>query len=142
MKLEILSFNWKLFKSETVSSITAVTKAWEITLLNNHSALITSLKPSVLKVIYSDSNNINQVEHFAIWWGLLETSNNSTKILIDMLISSEDVNADVALKAQKEALELMEKYKDSKNKVDMEKFIQAEDMLLKSIAQLKLSDLK
>jgi hypothetical protein len=59
-----------------------------------------------------------------------------------MLISSEDVNADVALKAQKEALELMEKYKDSKNKVDMEKFIQAEDMLLKSIAQLKLSDLK
>jgi hypothetical protein len=59
-----------------------------------------------------------------------------------MLISSEDVNADVALNAQKEALELMEKYKDSKNKVDMEKFIQAEDMLLKSIAQLKLSDLK
>jgi hypothetical protein len=36
----------------------------------------------------------------------------------------------------------MEKYKDSKDKVDMERFIQAEDMLLKSIAQLKLSEIK
>jgi ATP synthase F1 epsilon subunit len=142
MKLEILSFNWKLFKSESVSSVTAVTRAWEITLLNNHSALITSLKPSVLKVIYSDSNNMNQIEYFAIWWGLLETSNNNTKILIDMLVWVEDVNADIAQKAREEALSLMEKYKDSKDKVDMERFIQAEDMLLKSIAQLKLSEIK
>jgi hypothetical protein len=59
-----------------------------------------------------------------------------------MLVSVEDVNADSALKAQKEALELMGKYKDSKDKIDMERFIQAEDMLLKSLAQLKLSDLK
>lgn len=142
MKLEILSFNWKLFKSESVSSVTAVTKTWEITLLDNHAALITSLKPSVLKVTYTDSNNMNKVEHFAVWWGLLETSNNTMKILIDMLISSEDVNTDIALKAREAAIETMEKYRDSKDKVDMEKFIQAEDMLLKSLAQLKLADLK
>jgi len=34
----------------------------------------------------------------------------------------------------------MEKYRDSNDKMDMEKYIEAEDMLLKSIAQLKLSD--
>jgi hypothetical protein len=36
----------------------------------------------------------------------------------------------------------MEKYKDSKDKIDMDKFIAAEDMLLKSLVQLKLGDLR
>ncbi|MDR3150908.1 MAG: hypothetical protein LBU14_04940 [Candidatus Peribacteria bacterium] len=48
-----------------------------------------------------------------------------------------------AEKARQKAIELMEKYKDAKDKVDMEKYIEAEDLLLKSIAQLKLyEDLK
>jgi hypothetical protein len=59
-----------------------------------------------------------------------------------MLVSTDDVNAEAASKAREEALSLMEKYKNSKDKVDMERFIQAEDMLLKSIAQLKLSEIK
>ncbi len=142
MKLEILSFNWKLFKSETVASVTAVTKAWEITVLNNHAPLITSLKPSVLKVVHVDSNNMSKEEHFAIWGWLLEVANSSMKILIDMLVSVDEVSTGVAIEAQKKALEMMEKYKDSKDKVDMEKFIEAEDMLLKSIAQLKLSEIR
>jgi hypothetical protein len=33
----------------------------------------------------------------------------------------------------------MEKYKESKDRVDMERFIEAEDMLIKSIVDLKLS---
>jgi hypothetical protein len=37
---------------------------------------------------------------------------------------------------------MMEKVKQSKDKVDMEKFIEAEDALLKSIAWLKLYDIK
>lgn len=36
----------------------------------------------------------------------------------------------------------MEEYKNSKDKVDMEKYVEAQDMLLKSIAQLKLWSLK
>lgn len=142
MKLEILSFNWKLFKSEQVSSVTAVTKAWEITVLNNHTPLITALKPSVLKVVHTDQNNISKEEHFAIWWWLLEVANSNMKILIDMLVSVDEVSADTALEARKRAEEMMEKYRNSKDKVDMEKFIEAEDMLLKSIAQLKLSEIK
>lgn len=142
MKLEILSFNWKLFKSEQVSSVTAVTKAWEITVLNNHTPLITALKPSVLKVVHIDENNISKEEHFAIWWGLLEVANSNMKILIDMLVSVDEVSSDAALEARKKAEEMMEKYRNSKDKVDMERFIEAEDMLLKSIAQLKLSEIK
>lgn len=138
MKLEILSFNWKLFKSHTVVSLTAMTKMWEITILENHSSLITSLKPSVLKVVYMDENNIKQEENFAIGWGILEVAHSSMKILIDMLVGINDIDLNLAEKAKQNALELMETYKHSKDKVDMEKFIEAQDMLLKSVAQLKL----
>lgn len=142
MKLEILSFNWKLFKSEKVVSITAMTKMWEITVLDNHSALITCLKPSVLRVVFMDENNMKQEENFAIGWGILEVAHSNVKILIDMLVTVSEINVDSALEAQKKALEMMEKYKDSKDRVDMERFVEAEDMLLKSIAQLKLWNLR
>jgi F0F1-type ATP synthase epsilon subunit len=58
-----------------------------------------------------------------------------------MLVSVDNLDIDKAEEAKKEAMELMGKYKDSKDKVDMEKFIAAEDMLLKSLVQLKLGDL-
>jgi hypothetical protein len=48
----------------------------------------------------------------------------------------------LAQKAKQQALDLMEKYKESKDKIDMEKFIEAQDQLLKSVAQLKLGSLK
>lgn len=142
MKLEILSFNWKLFKSHSVISVTAMTKMWEITVLENHSSLITSLKPSVLKIIHTDENNIKQEEYFAIWGGILEVAHSSMKILIDMLVTIDEIDLNLAEKAKQKAIELMETYKNSKDKVDMEKFIEAEDMLLKSVAQLKLWSLR
>ena len=142
MKLEILSFNWKLFKSREVISVTAMTKTWEITVLDNHISLITSLKPSVVNILYFDENNTKKEENFAIWWGILEISKNSMKILVDMLVWLEEVDIDLAEKARQEALALMEKYKNSKDRVDMESFIEAQDMLMKSVAQLKLWSLR
>ena len=59
-----------------------------------------------------------------------------------MLVDVDDLDLDQAQRAREEALQLMEKYKDAKDRVDMEKFIEAEDMLLKSIAQLKLGNTK
>jgi len=64
------------------------------------------------------------------------------KIMADMLIDIDDLDKDKAERARQEALDLMEKYRDAKDRVDMEKFIEAEDMLLKSIAQLKLYNMK
>ena len=57
-----------------------------------------------------------------------------------MLVAVEDLDVDKAEKARADALAMMEKFKDSKDKIDMEKFIAAEDSLLKSVAQLKLRD--
>jgi F0F1-type ATP synthase epsilon subunit len=62
--------------------------------------------------------------------------------MADMLVDIDDLDTAKAERARKEALKLMEKYRDAKDKVDMDKFIEAEDMLLKSIAQLKLSELR
>jgi F0F1-type ATP synthase epsilon subunit len=60
--------------------------------------------------------------------------------MADMLIDIEDLDVEYAERARNKAIELMAKYRDSTDKLDMEKYIEAEDMLLKSIAQLKLSD--
>jgi len=141
MKLEILSFAWKLLNHEDVISINVMTKSWEITILNNHSALVASLVPSVIKIKYID-DWIEKEDIFAIGSWILETSNSQVKILIDILFLVDDLNIDHIENAKNEAIALMEKYKNSSDKKDMETFIAAEDMLLKSMAQLKLSELR
>jgi len=138
MKLEVISFSWELFKSDNVESLSTITKSWEITVLNNHSPLITSVVPWVLTVNHITDNWENKLEEFAIWRWILEVWNNNCKVLVDMLVSSEDIDMDKAEKAKQDAINMMEKYKNSKDKIDMDAFIKAEDMLLKSIAQLKI----
>ncbi|MDP3380363.1 MAG: hypothetical protein Q8S84_02175 [bacterium] len=68
----------------------------------------------------------------------MEVSNSEVKVLIDMLVTVDTLDTEKAEKAKKDAIELMEKYKHSKDKIDMDKFIEAEDLLLKSVTQLKL----
>jgi len=140
MKLKILSFSWESFSSEDVVSATLMTWIWEITILDNHSPLLTSIKPSTMFVIYKDSKWVEKRDDFAIWRWVVEISNNSVKVMADMLVDIEDLDTEAAERARENAIKLMEKYRDSKDKMDMEKFIEAEDLLLKSIAKLKLSD--
>lgn len=142
MKLQILSFNGESFSSNTVVSITLMTGAGEITILDNHTPLITSVKPSTMYIVAKDENGVELRDDFAVGSGVVEVMNSSVKIMSDMLVDIESIDLGKAENARKEALMLMEKYKDAKDRVDMEKFIDAEDMLLKSIAQLKLYDLK
>lgn len=142
MKLQILSFNGESFSSNTVISITLMTGAGEITILDNHTPLITSVKPSTMYIVAKDENGVELRDDFAVGSGVVEVMNSSVKIMSDMLVDIESIDLGKAENARKEALMLMEKYKDAKDRVDMEKFIDAEDMLLKSIAQLKLYDLK
>jgi len=137
MKLEILSSTGKVFHTSDVVSITTMTHAGEITVLDHHISMVTVLQPGVLRIVSRDDGNVNEQE-FAVGWGILETSNSEVKVLIDMLVSSDEVDIDHAQKAKENALQAMERYKNWKDQVDMEHFIQAQDQLLKSIAQLKL----
>jgi F-type H+-transporting ATPase subunit epsilon len=142
MKLKILSFGGEAFSSEIVSSVTLMTAIGEITVLDDHAPLLTSIKPSTLYVVYKDEHGLEKREDFAVGSGVVEVSDSSVKVMADMLVDIDSLDVDQAQKAREEALALMEKYRDAKDKMDMEKFIEAEDMLLKSIAQLKLTDYK
>lgn len=142
MKLQILSFSGESFRHEQVISVTLMTGVGEITVLDKHSPLLTSIRPSTMYVVYRDENNVEIRDDFAVGSGVVEVRNSEVKILADMLVDIEDLDRERAERAKQEALNLMQKYKDSKDKMDMEKFIEAEDMLLKSIAQLKLYDMK
>ena len=142
MKLTILSFDGKKIEKDNVVSITLMTKSWEITVLDKHSPLITSVKPSTMYYVFVDENNIEQRDDVAIWNWVVEISNSKVKVMLDMLVDIEDLDVSHLERAKIEAKELMDKFKDSKDKVDMDKFIEAEDALLKSIAWLKLYDIK
>ena len=142
MKLKILSFSGENFKHDNVLSVTVMTKSGEITILDKHSPMIASIEPCVLYTKYKDENGMDQREDFAIWSGVVEVNNSDVKVMADMLIDVEEVDLDQAEQAKARALEIMEEFKHSKDRVDMEKFIEAEDMLLKSIAKLKLYDLR
>ena len=142
MKLKILSFTGESFTHDKVISATLMTWVGEITVLDNHSPLLTHIRPSTMYIVYKDENNVEHRDDFAIWSWVVEVRNSSVKIMADMLIDIEDLDKDKAERARQEAIDLMERYKDAKDRVDMEKFIEAEDMLLKSIAQLKLYDMK
>lgn len=142
MKLKILSFSWESFSSDKIVSITILTWVGEITILDHHSPLLTSIKPSTMYVLYKDDNNVDIRDDFAIWSWVVEINNNEVKILADMLVDIDDLDVSKAERAKDEALQIMEKFRNSEDKIDMEKFIEAQDMLLKSIAQLKLYKLK
>lgn len=141
MQLEVISFAWKAFSHDNVKSLTLTTKDWEITILDNHSPLTSVLIPWIVRMEFS-SNESNMKNVLAVWWGIVEVNDSKVKILIDVLYTLDEVNDNDANDAIKQAEELMAKYKWSKDKLDMEKFIEAEDLLLKSVAKLKLSQYK
>ena len=138
MELKILSFNGESFQSDRVTSITLMTGMWEITILDRHAPLITSLKPSTMFLELLDENGMKRRDDFAVGSGIVEVVDSKVKIMSDMLVDIEEVDYDKASQAREKALALMENYKDAKDRMEMERFIEAEDMLLKAIAQLKL----
>lgn len=142
MKLKIFSFSWGSFTSDSVVSVTFMSSVWEMTILENHSPLLTSVVPSNISVIYLNDSKEKVEEDFAIWKWIVEVSDDWTKIMTDMLVDMEQIDVEEAEKARQKAIELMEKYKNSQEKVDMEQYIEAEDLLLRSVAQLKLHNLK
>lgn len=140
MKLKISSFTWESFNSDSVISVTLMTISWEITILEDHAPILTSVKPSDMSVVFMD-NWVKKQENFAIWKWIVEVSSDWVKVMADMLLDMNWVDIEAVEYARKKALELMEKYKNQW-KIDMDKYIEAEDMLLRSIAQLKLRDIK
>jgi F0F1-type ATP synthase epsilon subunit len=103
---------------------------------------MTYVEPSTLYVDYRDENNVMIRDDFAVWRWVVEINWDSIKILTDMLTDIADLDVAEVRRAKMSAETLMEKYKWKTDKMDMAKFLEAEESLLKSIAQLKLYDLR
>ena len=142
MKLKVLSFSGENFSHNDVVSVRVMTKSWEITVLEWHAPTIAIIEPCVLSLEYKNKDNEVVADDFAIGKGVVEVNIYGVIVLADMLIDIEEINHDEARRAKQRALDLMQEYKSTKDQIDMQAFIEAEDMLLKSIAQLKLYDLK
>ena len=141
MKLRILSFSGESFSSDKVISATLMTGIGEITVLPWHAPLLTSIQPSTMYVVFTDDKGNEKRDDFAIGRWVVEIDHDQVKVMADMLVDIDDLDTDAAERAREQAVALMEKYKNSSDKVEMEKYIEAEDQLLRSIAQLKLGDL-
>ena len=142
MELKILSFEWESFVHKNVVSITMMTWVGEITVLENHVPLMTYVEPSTLYIDYKDENNVLIRDDFAVGRWVVEIDGKKIKILTDMLTDIADLDVEEVRRAKMLAEELMEKYRWKTDKMDMAKFLEAEEQLLKSIAQLKLYDIK
>jgi len=142
MELKILSFEWESFLNTKVISVTMLTWVGEITVLEDHEPLMTYVEPSTLYVNFLDENGIEERDDFAVWRWVVQINWKQIKILTDMLTDIKDLDVDKVRRAKLEAEELMKKYEWKTDKIDMAKFIEAQDALLRSIAQLKLYDIK
>jgi len=142
MNLQVISFAWKAFEKTNVKSVNLMTNAWDITILDEHTPIVSVIKPCVVFIEYFNEKKIIEEEQLVVWGWVVEVVDSEVKILADMLADKNDINKEEELQAVTKAEEMMEKYKNSKDRVDMEKFIEAEDMLLKSVAKLKISDIK
>ncbi len=142
MELKILSFEWESFVNKKVVSVTLLTGVGEITVLDDHVSLMTYVEPSTLYIDFRDENNVLIRDDFAVGRGVVEIWENKMKILTDMLTNIVDLDVSEVRRAKMRAEELMKRYKGKTDKMDMAKFIEAEDALLRSIAQLKLYDMK
>ena len=90
LNLEIVTPEKKVF-SDTVDAVTVPTEAGELGILNNHSPLISTLKPGVLS--YSRGGAL---ERMVVAGGFVEVSRNSVSILADIAETVGEINVEAA----------------------------------------------
>lgn len=102
-KLKILTPDNKLFDGQ-VLSITLPTDAGEITILKNHTSLISTISIGEIKIVDSDkSENV-----FFVQGGVLDIKENGeVVVLVDMKLDVDDLkNMDEEIARAKEAMKL------------------------------------
>lgn len=127
LQLEIITPD-KVVLKDTVDEIVVPTKNGEITILPNHTPLLTRMKEGELVIKKSQ-----KVLYFAILGGFLEVQNNNVNILADYAIRAEDIEVAKAKEAEERAKNAM------KQKANLRDFAMAESDLRKAILELKVA---
>ena len=120
----------KTVLEEEVDEVVADTKDGQITILANHTPLVSILKPGEL-IIRIDKKD----KPLAIAGGVIEMFNNTLVILADTAEHVDDIDLE---RAEKRARELVEKLKD-KEKLDINTYNNLEYMLARDRARIGVS---
>ena len=120
----------KTVLEEQVDEVVADTKDGQITILANHTPLVSILKPGEL-IIRTDKKD----KPMAIAGGVIEMFDNTLLILADTAEHAEEIDLE---RAETRARELVEKLKD-KNKLDINTYKQMEYMLARDRARIGVS---
>ncbi len=130
MLLEIITPEKKVLHQE-VDEILAPTSQGQIGILPHHINLLTKLTEGEL-VIKKD----NKEKFFALAGGFLQVKKGTVTILADYAASTEEINIEKAIEAQKRAEEVLKKKKEQISEKD---FAIAEAELRKSILQIDVA---
>jgi len=120
----------KTVLEEEVDEVVADTKDGQITILANHTPLVSILKPGEL-IIRTDKKD----KPLAIAGGVIEMFNNTLIILADTAEHAEEIDLE---RAETRARELVEKLKD-KEKLDINTYNNLEYMLERDRARIGVS---
>lgn len=134
MKLTLTSIKKKVLELDNIEKAIIPTASWEITILDTHEPLISALKPGILRIKYSWKEDF-----FAIWWWVLETDGISLNITADMIDDWTHLNLEEIQDKKKQAKELMEKYREENEIIDIDKLIDLEMQFLKESAKEQLA---
>lgn len=98
LQLEVVSAEAAIF-SGAVKSVVATGSAGELGIYPGHTALLTSLKPGLIKVVHAD----DQEEVFYMSGGMLEVQPSVVTVLADTAVRAADLDQAAALNAQEQA---------------------------------------
>jgi F-type H+-transporting ATPase subunit epsilon len=102
----------------------------EITVLENHIPLVSTLKPGVVSI-----RNGEEVEHVAVSGGFVQTDGVLLTILADTAERADDIDAERAEQARKRAIAAMEE------KLEKEEVAELAAALQKNLARLRAAEL-
>jgi len=108
IKFKIVTPEKVIYENDQIEQITAPTSTGEITILPNHTTLITILNPGEL--VFKEKE---QMHHFAVAGGFLEVKeNNEVMILADNVEHVDQIDIDRAQLAKEKAVAQMAEIKN------------------------------
>lgn len=135
MLLSLISTTRKVLDKVEIESVLIPTIQGEIQVLPHHLPVLGVTKPGILKVVRT---SVKEPETYALGSGIYEVDSDGIRIIADMVVNSEEVNADSVQKKKEEAQKFMEQaHKDGLYNTN--EYLRAQEEYLKQTAMEQLA---
>ena len=137
LTITLVSSTEKILDNTRVEWVYIPTPKGEIGILKRHSPVVWVVSPWILRIDNKEAWP-DDIVSYAIWSGIYQSDWETIIVMADMVEDqewAEDINLE---KRKRKARKLMEKVQ-SKDTINMEKFIYAEQQMQKAVALEKLA---